>query len=93
MLKKGISVLFSAILLLFIAAPTIITIVDDTVDVSYVFSTSEEKEKGFEIIFSNEKPYESNLISSSTENNLGYFYKNYPKPHLNLISPPPEHRM
>jgi len=90
MSKQGISVLFSVIFLLFIAAPTIITMVDDTVDVSIIFSTAEEEEKGFKIVFSNEKANESDLAFTSIENNLGYYFKNYPKPHLNLISPPPE---
>ncbi|WP_034042603.1 hypothetical protein [Wocania ichthyoenteri] len=90
MSKKRVSIFFSVIFLLFIAAPTVILMVDDTIDVSIIFSTSEEEEKGFKIAFSNEKANESDLALTFTENNLGYFFKNYPKPHLNLIFPPPE---
>jgi len=90
MSKKRVSIFFSVIFLLFIAAPTIITIVDDTVDISKVFSTSEEEEKGFEVIFLNIITKESDLVCNAIENNSGYYFKTYPKPHLNLISPPPE---
>ncbi|WOD45130.1 hypothetical protein [Hwangdonia lutea] len=90
MSKNRISIFFSIIFIAFIAAPTVITIVDDSVDVSIIFSTAEEEEKGFKIVFSNEKANESDLAFTSSENNLGYYFKNYPKPHLNLISPPPE---
>ena len=82
--------------LLFIAAPTIITMVDDTIDVSIIFSASEEEEKGnekhidVELLFSNEDANDSDLVYLSIENNLGYYFKKYPKPHLNLISPPPD---
>ncbi|MFD2822638.1 hypothetical protein ACFS5M_03095 [Lacinutrix iliipiscaria] len=93
MQKKGISIFLSVIFLLFIATPTIITIVDDTVDISIIFSTSEEENQNHlnvETLFLNKKMNELGLVFTSTENNLGYFFKNYPKPHLNLISPPPE---
>ena len=46
MSKKGLSILFSVVFLLFTVAPTILLIVDDSVDVSVVFSTSDEEEKG-----------------------------------------------
>jgi len=71
--------------------------VDDTIDISFFYSTSEEEEErghekqiDIEILFSNLKTNESDLVFTSTENNLGYCYKNYAKPHLNLISPPPQ---
>ena len=96
MSKKIVSILLATVFLLFIAAPTIITMVDDTIDVSIVFSGSEEEEKGnekhidVELLFSSEKVTELDLVFTSVEDNLGYFFKNYPKPHLNLISPPPD---
>jgi hypothetical protein len=71
--------------------------VDDTIDVSIALAASEEEEKGneknldIEVLFSNLKTNESDLVFAISENNLGYYFKNYPKPHLNLISPPPEH--
>jgi hypothetical protein len=96
MSKKIVSIFLSVIFLLFIVTPTIIVMVDDTIDVSIAFSASEEEEKGneknldIEVLFSNLKANESDLVFAVSENNLGYYFKNYPKPHLNLISPPPE---
>jgi len=96
MSKKIVSIFLSVIFLLFIVTPTIIVLVDDTIDVSIAFSASEEEEKGneknldIEVLFSNLKANESDLVFAVSENNLGYYFKNYPKPHLNLISPPPE---
>jgi len=96
MSKKIVSIFLSIIFLLFIVTPTIIVLVDDTIDVSIAFSASEEEEKGneknldIEVLFSNLKANESDLVFAVSENNLGYYFKNYPKPHLILISPPPE---
>ena len=97
MSKKIVSIFLSVIFLLFIVTPTIIVMVDDTIDVSIALAASEEEEKGneknldIEVLFSNLKTNESDLVFAISENNLGYYFKNYPKPHLNLISPPPEH--
>ena len=97
MSKKIVSIFLSVIFLLFIVTPTIVILVDDTIDVSLAFSASEEEEKGneknldIEVLFSTLKTNDSDVDFSESESNLGYFLKNYPKPHLNLISPPPEH--
>lgn len=94
--KKIVSIFLSVIFLLFIVTPTVLMIVDDTIDISIYYSTSEEEERGKEkqidkeILFSNLKTNESGLIFNSSNNNLNYCFKNYTKPHLNLISPPPE---
>ena len=80
----------------FIMAPSIIAILDDTVDTSIFFSLAEEEEKGsekdknIEILFSVAHLYESDFSLNESENNLAYFFKKYTKPHLNLISPPPD---
>lgn len=99
MSKKIVSILFSVIFLLFIVTPTIIVMVDSSIDVSMAFSASEEEEKGneknldIEILFSKLKTNDSDLVFALSENNLGYYFKNYPKPHLNLISPPPDYNI
>lgn len=90
MLKKRVSIIFSVIFLLFLAVPTIITIVDDTVDVSVVFSNAEEEEQMFQLINSCTKTSESQSAFANKKNNLGYYFKTYSKPHLNLIYPPPQ---
>ncbi|MCL6293606.1 hypothetical protein [Jejuia spongiicola] len=96
MLKNIASIFFSVVFLLFTVAPTIIYMVDDSIDVSVFYSSSEEEEKGHEknkdteVLFSESIDNDFVFDSKKTNNNLGYCYKKYPKTHLNLISPPPE---
>ncbi|MBU2940972.1 hypothetical protein KO494_15585 [Lacinutrix sp. C3R15] len=94
MSKKGVSIILSVIFILFIVAPTILTIVDDTIDVSIVFSVSEEENESCTVdapvLFLNHKTCEFYFDVASNENNSGYVFKNYPIPHFNLISPPPD---
>jgi hypothetical protein len=96
MSKKVVSIFLSVVFLLFIVTPTIIMMVDDSIDISIIYSTSEEEERGHEkqidkeILFSNLKTNETDLVINYTENNVGYCSKKYAKPHLNHISPPPQ---
>lgn len=96
MSRSIVSILLSSLFLLFLTAPTIILMVDDSVDVSFFYASSEEEEKGseknkeLELLFFELNSTDLDFASSEVENNLGYYFKNYPKPHLNLISPPPE---
>jgi len=96
MLKNIGSVFLSLIFLAFLAAPTIISLVDDSVDISVFYSTSEEEEKSsetsktFEIVFNKLTGNYADFSNAKTMNHHGYYFKKYPKPHLNLISPPPE---
>jgi len=97
--KKVISTFLYVTFLLFITAPTILLIVDDTKDVSIFFSTSEEEEE------SSEKNLNIEVLLPSTENNysllvfsvankkIDYLHKTYLKPHLNTFSPPPEFQL
>ena len=96
MSRRIISILLSSLFLLFLIAPTVILVIDDSVDVSFFYSSSEEEEKGsdknkeIELLFFELNSTDLDFASSKVENNLGYYFKNYPKPHLNLIYPPPE---
>ncbi len=96
MSKNTIATFFIVIFMGFIMAPSIITILDDAVDISIFYSLAEEEEKGsekdknIEILFSSANLFESDLCLDESENNLAYFFKTYAKPHLNLISPPPD---
>lgn len=96
MSRNIISICFSVIFLVFLTAPTIITMVDDSIDVSFFFVSSEEEEKGgkkdkdVEVLVFDLNVSEADFASNKTENNLEYYFKNYAKPHLNLISPPPQ---
>ncbi|WP_299382710.1 hypothetical protein [uncultured Lacinutrix sp.] len=92
MLKKHISIFFTILFLAIITAPSIIMILDDTVDISVFYSLSEEEEeiKHAKLLFSDNEEDLDYLRSVLKTNNLCYFFKNYSKPHLNLISPPPD---
>ena len=96
MSRSIVSIFLSSLFLLFLTAPTIILIIDDSADVSIFYASSEEEEKGseknkeIEVLFFDLNNTDLDFASSEVENNLGYYFKNYPKPHLNLIFPPPE---
>ncbi|MGB5419525.1 hypothetical protein [Algibacter sp.] len=96
MSRTFVSILLSSLFLLFLTAPTIILMIDDSADVSFFYASSEEEEKGSEknkekeLLFFDLDNTDLDFSTTDVENNLEYFYKNYPKPHLNLISPPPD---
>ncbi len=101
MSRKVLSTFLSVAFLLSVIMPTILIVVDNDADISMFFSVSEEEEGN-----ENENESESELdreylaytvkIKNSDiafvliENNLEYFYKEYSKPHLIAVSPPPE---
>ena len=96
-MSQSISSIFLSLLFLaFLAAPTIISMVDDSVDISIFYSTTEEEEKGgekvkiFEALFDNNSFNETYFQLTELVHNQKYFFKKYSKPHLNLTSPPPE---
>lgn len=84
------------IFLVFLVAPTVIVIVDDSIDISVFYSASEDEEKGSEknknseVIFLDADTSEPHITSNNTKNNIGYYFKTYTRPHLNLVSPPPK---
>lgn len=96
MSKNVIATFFTIIFMGFIIAPSVITMLDDSIDTSIFYSLAEEEEKGsekeknIEILFAVSNHYESDFSLNEIENNLEYVYKKYSKPHLNLISPPPD---
>jgi hypothetical protein len=96
MSRNTVSILLSIIFWAFLTAPSVLSMIDDSIDISILYESSEEEEKGsenikdIEITFSELNGKESDFALTKTENYLGYYSKSYPKLHLNLISPPPE---
>lgn len=94
--KNTIAIFFTILFLALITAPSVLLAIDDSIDVSIFYSLAEEEEKGneinknIEIILSKINDAELDFVSTETDFNQGYYFKKYPKPHLNLISPPPE---
>ena len=78
-----------------IAAPTIISSIDETVDISNFYGIGEEEEsENFKLLFDNTfETSEYSFVIQRGINLLDYVYKTYPKPHLNLIFPPPESKV
>lgn len=91
MSKGAIAILFSVLFLTFVAAPSIIMAIDDTADVSILYNVAEEENEILTLPFpENDFNYLYKVFVTDTNEYLGYYFKNYPKPHLNIISPPPE---
>jgi hypothetical protein len=89
--KNTIAIFFSLLLLALVSAPSIIIAFDDSVDISVFYSVAEEEEtckiKLPSLTNINDSEY---LLAFNKAEDILYYFKNYPIPHLNLISPPPE---
>ena len=92
MFKKTVSIFFTVLFLGIISAPSIIVAIDDSVDISVLYSLSEEEEENNKVkLVVSELDEDTNSYQASFKNKkLGYHFKKYPKPHINLIIPPPE---
>ena len=96
MMKKPIATCFIILLMAFIGTPSLLAVVDSSIDTSIFYSFNEEEEKGgetiktFEILADYNQHHETHIYASVLVRNQGYFFKKYPKPNLNLIFPPPE---
>lgn len=95
--KSIISLTLTLIFVGFLTAPTIVKLIDNSADISIFYtSSSPEEEKGgekkvdSEILFNTIFMAHLDYISIKKGNDSGFYVNNYPKPHLNLISPPPE---
>jgi len=90
------SIFFTLIFVAFLMAPTIIRMIDDSIDISVVYTTSEEEKGGekikdIEVLFFELNHSLDEEVLSLSNGTSHYYFKNYLKPHLNLISPPPEY--
>lgn len=89
--KKAIAIFFSILFGALITAPTIVSAIDDSVDISIFYSIAEEENENLKLPFPDNSFNDFVKVFKIESNKyLGYCFKNYPKPHLNLISPPPE---
>ena len=90
--KNTIAIFFSMLLLALISAPSIIIAIDDSVDISMFYSITEEEEESSKIQLQSPDNFKDSecVFTYFDVEDIEYYFKNYPKPHLNLISPPPE---
>jgi len=91
-IKRSIALCFVMLFTLMICAPTIIISCDDTADISAFFGMNEEEEQeDIKLLFDpSYEELESLSVDSNTKEYIVYTSNEYYKPHLNLISPPPE---
>lgn len=96
MYKNYLAIILTVLFTVIITAPTIAIAIDDSVDVSILLGCAEEEEKEsektktFELIFSDFKNDTFCFVKAIDRSSLSYKFKTYSKPHLHLISPPPE---
>ncbi|TCK68026.1 hypothetical protein DFQ05_1810 [Winogradskyella wandonensis] len=97
MIKRAnhrIAMFFALLFVSIVAAPAVILSMDDDVDVTFFFGENEEEEKENIKLLFEECFIESagNNLAYVANNFDGYTLKNYPKPHVNIIFPPPEYK-
>jgi hypothetical protein len=96
MYKNSIAILLTVLFTVIISAPTVVIAIDDSIDVSILFSCTEEEEKEsektktFELTFSESSNETISFAKAIGQSPLSYRFKTYSKPHLYLICPPPE---
>jgi len=93
MYKKAIAISFLVIFMSLIVAPSVIAAIDDSIDTSIVYSLTEEEEHSKTKIVITFSLHHHDALSDFNLNPYEFFsyqFKNYSKPHLNLISPPPD---
>lgn len=99
MLRKGIALFLLSIFTMSATAPTIVSLVDENSDISFLVDMNEEESKEKE----SSTDAETKIVHLNTSNLSlyglelsdirGFYLKNYAKPYLNLLSPPPEHNI
>jgi hypothetical protein len=96
MFKHLVSAFFLILFLAFIAAPTIIHTVDDTIDISSFYSISEEEERGhetiknFEIKLCETEKFCISIVELEKEKSYASYVKNYIPYTIECVSPPPK---
>ncbi|SFW54340.1 hypothetical protein SAMN05660313_02294 [Cellulophaga fucicola] len=91
MSKKIISIFFTVLFVAFLSAPTIIKMVNDSIDISVFYSISEEEEGHSAKKFLTADNFSDIDISFvEKKNKQEYSSKKYPRPLINLVSPPPD---
>ena len=92
-IKHRTAIFFVILFMAIISAPTVIVSLDNTIDISSFYGIGEEEEESESFKLLIEKSLnetEVSFTSVKTTSGICYRFKTYPKPHLNLISPPPE---
>lgn len=93
--RKEIAIIFALLFMSLIVTPSIMAVFGDSTDTSIMYSSAEEEEQHSKSKMETHFPLNNNdaLAGSYLQFRkfFNYQFKNYQKPHLNLISPPPDH--
>ena len=95
-MKKKIAIVFTIIFTLFIVSPTILSVVEDSFDISILFNVGEEENnqkeisKNFDLKSSEIKKTDSLFNSLKKRNLLNYRLKKYTDIYQKNTYPPPE---
>ena len=95
-MKKRIAIVFTIIFTLFIVSPTILSVVEDSFDISILFNVGEEENnqkeisKNFDLKSSEIKKTDSLFNSLKKRNLLNYRLKKYTDIYQENMYPPPE---
>ena len=95
-MKKRIAIVFTIIFTLFIVSPTILSVVEDSFDISILFNVGEEENnqkeisKNFDLKSSEIKKTDSLFNSLKKRNSLNYRLKKYTDIYQKNTYPPPE---
>nr|WP_321221514.1 hypothetical protein [uncultured Psychroserpens sp.] len=97
MRQKLSAIFFLIIFTALISAPSVVMAIDSSIDISCLYTMNEEEEekghqgsKGGKIFCQESMSLLDYINGMEKAKQTAYFFKTYPKPHLNLISPPPE---
>ena len=95
-MKKKIAIVFTIIFTLFIVSPTMLSVVEDSFDISILFNVGEEENnqkeisKNFDLKSSEIKKTDSLFNSLKKRNLLNYRLKKYTDIYQKNTYPPPE---
>ncbi|WP_375237764.1 hypothetical protein [Aurantibacter sp.] len=95
MFKRLLSISFILLFIATISLPSIVLLIDDSIDITLLLDISEEEEENeknkeleiFQVNIEKSKIFHQN---KKLKNKTNYVFKTYPTPYLNLIFPPPE---
>ena len=93
--KTFISILFSAIFVLFITAPTIVSLLENNIDMSMFYNIAEEENsketvKLISLGINTSKELHGLFNCLDQDNTFNFYLNTYSELHLDLVSPPPE---
>ncbi len=91
-LQNKAAIFFAILFMAIISAPLVIVSIDDSIDITFFYGENEEEEKeGLKLLFEITSQDLENCFSDlNSHRDIGYTFKKYSKPHLNLVLPPPE---